>query len=134
MTFEFDKLDEAQLPGLRELVRGPVVQLQATRAIDRAAGIALIDLGKELRTREADPLAHFNLLGHDWVLALRARISYRSEAGRNTVVVEVVAVDPAPGHPFDDASLRAMLAEAMTAYWSGLHRRPMRVDLRLPQA
>lgn len=36
MTFEFDKLDEAQLPGLRELVRGPLVQLQATRAIDRA--------------------------------------------------------------------------------------------------
>lgn len=134
MNFLYKAFTQSDLDRLFDRLRGPRVQVQDTYAIDEASGTCLISLGQLSPGRDNDSTAYYNLLRDEHTIAIEAYETFVRNEEETVLHFEMTLLKISGAACLDLECLRRMVEDAVSAYMSGLFRRPIKVRATLPLA
>ena len=134
MNFLYKAFAQSECDRLFDRLRGPRVQVQDTYAIDQASGTCLISLGQLSSGRDNDSTDYYNLLWDVHTIAIEAYPTFVRDEDETVLHFEMTLLNISGAACLDLECLRRMIEDAVSAYMSGLFRRPIKVRATLPPA
>jgi hypothetical protein len=132
MSFLFERISQANVDPVLHLTRGPVYAMQSIWARDTERDMILLDLGGKGRSMPSpgEPPDYYNLIWRGATIAFAGYYQRKHEKhfAEFDYVFEYLAM---PKPLFNEVELiKLAIVEALQAYWQGLVRRPVAIEVK----